>query len=66
MPCTCRVDYTSHPYGNTVAAEEVVTQCEECYMQQLDDEADELQAEAENARMAELEAMELARLGVVA
>ena len=30
MACTCRIDHTSHPYGNTVAVEEVVTQCEEC------------------------------------
>lgn len=65
MACACRLVTDYHPYGNTYAVEQRVEICAGCYQAQLDDEADELQAEAENARMAEFEAMERARLECV-
>lgn len=30
MPCTCRIEATDHPYGNTTCTEEIAVKCESC------------------------------------
>jgi hypothetical protein len=45
LPCTCTTEYTSHPYGNTVAVEATTAVCTRCQHEQCDMAQDDAIAE---------------------